>query len=301
MTQSPYSRFKARSIIWWQITGLIVFTILLALVKDFVQLDEETDSNLLLIAIYLCESGWIYYVSKKAGIDVWELIRKGERVNPYLLFGLVPLLVLLSIGVGLLLGYVLSYTFPSLLTSDWFQGKSYPSSSTYPVLNRVLDILSTLLFAPIVEEVIFRGMFLNRWTTKWNIRRAILLSSFFFATLHPWVNASSFVFGLCMCLLYLKSRTLFIPILAHVLNNAIALMFELFIPGSEITTENAVEEYRSWVWLGIVCLAISLPPILLFIYRNYPAKDETTPHTIAKESEPPEPIEFATTTNTPYG
>jgi membrane protease YdiL (CAAX protease family) len=236
MIGNPYSRFKARSILWWQIIGLFAFELVLALVKNFIQLDEETESNILSVFTYFCLCGWIYYIANKAGIDVRGLISNGEGVKLYILFGLVLLLVILSVGSGLLFGYLLSYLSPGLLTSEWFQGKSYPSPSSFPLLNRLLDALTLVLCAPIIEEIIFRGIFLNRWTTKWNIRRAILLSSFFFAILHTGIM-SSFLFGLCMCLLYLKSRTLFIPIIAHFLNNAIALGFDLFTTDSDSATE----------------------------------------------------------------
>jgi membrane protease YdiL (CAAX protease family) len=299
MIGNPYSRFKARSILWWQIIGLFAFELVLALVKNFIQLDEETESNILSVFIYICLCGWIYYIANQAGIDVRGLISNGEGVKPYILFGLVLLLVILSVGSGLLFGYLLSYLSPALLTSEWFQGKSYPSPSSFPLLNRLLDALTLVLCAPIVEEIIFRGIFLNRWTTKWNIRRAILLSSFFFAILHTGF-VSSFLFGLCMCLLYLKSHTLFIPIIAHFLNNVIALGFGMFTTDSDSATENVVEAYRSALWLGIVCLAISLPPILLFIYRNYPPKGTATPHLVAEEDELSEPVESVTTMNTPY-
>jgi uncharacterized protein len=300
MTPFPYSRFKARSILWWVIVGFFAYGMVSEIVKEFVQFDEETESNIASVFFYVWLCGWIYYISIRAGIDVRGLIRKGEGVKPYILFGLVILLVLLSAGSTLLLGYLLSYLSPSLLTSEWFQGESYPTPSSFPLLNRVLDALTLVLFAPIVEEVIFRGIFLNRWTTRWNIRAAVMLSSFFFAILHAGL-VSAFIFGLCMSLLYLKSRTLFIPILAHFLNNMIALVLGLFVTDSDNTTENVIGSFRSAVWLGIACLVISLPPILLFIYRNYPAKGTATPHMAVDEDEWFEQLDRVATLRTPYG
>jgi uncharacterized protein len=301
MIGNPYSRFKARSIIWWMLLGLFALGTMFAIVEYFIPLDDQTETELygMFINLWLC--GWIYYVANKAEINVRELIGKGEGVKPYILFGLVILLVIFSVGSFYLLGYLLSYISPSVLTSEWFQEKSYPSPPAFPLLNRLLDTLSLVLFAPIIEEVIFRGIFLNRWTTKWNIRAAILLSSFFFSILHMGGLVGAFFFALCMSLLYLKSRTLFIPIIAHIFNNTIALGFDLFFTDPDSSTENVVEAYRSAIWVSLVCLAISLPPILLFLYRNYPAKGAATPHMVVEESEVSELVDSEIPVRAPYG
>src|SRR5215212_8794099 len=121
MIKYPFSQFKARSILLWLIVGIFAFGMVLGALEPVFKFDEKTESNLITIFVYLTLCGWIYYVSNKAGIDVKELVKKGERVKPYIVFGLVLSLAIFSVGSSLLLGYLLSYIIPSLLTSEWFQ------------------------------------------------------------------------------------------------------------------------------------------------------------------------------------
>ena len=49
----------------------------------------------------------------------------------------------------------------------------------------VVEIISLCVLAPIIEEVAFRGVILHRWTRKFGLRKAILLSSLVFGVVHP--------------------------------------------------------------------------------------------------------------------
>ena len=52
---------------------------------------------------------------------------------------------------------------------------------------------------------------------------AIIISSILFGALHSYGNIiSAFVFGVCMCIIYLKTKNILTCILAHFLNNLLA-------------------------------------------------------------------------------
>jgi hypothetical protein len=80
--------------------------------------------------------------------------------------------------------------------------------------------------APFVEELLFRGILLHRWARRWGTARAVIATSVLFAVLHgEWVG--HFLFGVAMCALYLRTRTLWLPILAHALSNFVVSLFTL--------------------------------------------------------------------------
>lgn len=86
----------------------------------------------------------------------------------------------------------------------------------------VLGFLSIVLVSPIAEELIFRGIFLNKLKLIIPTVFAILISSLLFASLHSLGSIfSAFIFAICMALLYLKSDNILVPIFAHFLNNFI--------------------------------------------------------------------------------
>ena len=85
------------------------------------------------------------------------------------------------------------------------------------------SLIGTILISPIAEELIFRGIILNRLKLVISVPMSILVSSLCFGALHSYGNIiSAFVFGLCMCILYIKTNNILIPISAHIMNNFFA-------------------------------------------------------------------------------
>ena len=86
----------------------------------------------------------------------------------------------------------------------------------------IFSLVSVVLISPVAEELMFRGVFLNKLRLIVPTLFAILISSLLFASLHSFGSiTSAFVFGICMALLYLKTDNILVPILAHFLNNLI--------------------------------------------------------------------------------
>ena len=97
-----------------------------------------------------------------------------------------------------------------------------PVKSIYLGFFGILSFISIILVSPIAEELIFRGIFLNKLRLIVPTVFAILISSLLFASLHSFGSIfSAFIFAVCMAILYLKSENIFVPILGHFLNNLI--------------------------------------------------------------------------------
>ena len=85
-------------------------------------------------------------------------------------------------------------------------------------------ILTTVIVAPVLEEVLFRGMILGSLRESGNTVRAVVLSSLIFGIIHiiPQQVVNAFVVGLILGLVYVRTGSLFAVILIHALNNAVA-------------------------------------------------------------------------------
>ena len=84
-------------------------------------------------------------------------------------------------------------------------------------------LIATIIISPISEELIFRGVFLNRLRLAVPLTFAILISSLLFAALHSFGSIfSAFIFAICVAILYLKTDNIFVPMFAHFLNNLFA-------------------------------------------------------------------------------
>jgi hypothetical protein len=143
-----------------------------------------------------------------------------------------------------ILNIFISYGF--LYLSD-FISPIFPSFAVLPAghvtSNSILtlSLIATIFVSPIAEELIFRGVFLNRLKLIVPPIFAVLVSSLLFASLHSYGSIiSAFIFALCMAVLYLKTDNILVPIFAHFLNNLIAEVIVFIDRGNVLFTNDAV-------------------------------------------------------------
>ena len=97
-----------------------------------------------------------------------------------------------------------------------------------------LILFQALIYAPIVEELLFRGLIYNLLALK-SKRLGWILSSFSFALIHVfgsislgqfedlWFIPTYFVLGYLLNRAYIETKSLHVTILAHFLNNVLGL------------------------------------------------------------------------------
>ena len=91
----------------------------------------------------------------------------------------------------------------------------------------LLNAIGSIIFAPIIEELVFRGVLFNRLKIRTGIIPAMLISSFLFGIGHDFGGiTSAFLFGMCMCILYLKTDNILVPMSVHFINNVVATLLE---------------------------------------------------------------------------
>ena len=148
--------------------------------------------------------------------DILDVFSK-DSIRSILL--VVVLNIFMSYGILYLSNYIIT-TFPALN----FLVK-FPLSSVYlnNSLNLAFGVIAIIVISPICEELIFRGVMLNRLKLFVPTKFAILITSLLFASLHTFGSiTSAFIFAMCMAILYLKTDNIFVPIFAHFLNNLLA-------------------------------------------------------------------------------
>ena len=88
----------------------------------------------------------------------------------------------------------------------------------------LLPFINTVVIAPIVEELYFRGLVLPAFTKKYGWIAGVLISSGAFAILHlqPNVIIYTFVLGLVLSFFYIRLKSIIPGIIFHMINNFVA-------------------------------------------------------------------------------
>ncbi|MGD1858261.1 MAG: lysostaphin resistance A-like protein [Leptolyngbyaceae cyanobacterium] len=210
--------------------------------------------------------------------------RAGLSINR--LFGRVPrfpigygLLLIVSVFIfslssSLLLFYPISLLAPGFVEERLSQ-QLFDIETAFPTLYKGLILFVAIVFAPLTEEFIFRGVLLQRWAVRWNLPVGIILSSVLFGLLHENNPLGLTMFGIVMALLYIRSHSLWVPIIAHALNNIVAVTPELLFPSAETFK---LEDLQQGWWMGVVGLCLAAPTLIHFIYNSWPKKTIQPPY-----------------------
>ncbi len=226
--------------------------------------------------------GWMAWLGGRRGVALGQVLGAFPPSHPWFqLIAIVLGILGFSLGSFILSASGLALVAPGAVESllqDISGQPVVPSQGDAGL--RLLSIVTLVVVAPIVEEMFFRGLLLQRWAVKWGIRPAILVSSLLFGCLHANPVGLT-MFGLLMAVIYIRSRQLWVTILAHSLNNSIAVLLSEFSAGGQATGQAAELTLKTlqdgWL-IGLVLVGVTLPGLMVYLYRNWPISDAMTPY-----------------------
>lgn len=143
----------------------------------------------------------------------------------------------------------------------------------------ISNIMVFAVLAGICEEFLFQGALqplMMKWTKSPHV--GILLTAFIFSVLHFQFYGfiPRFMLGVYLGYLFYWSRSLWLPILAHILHNALSILIDFTLQGRGIDTDNMqFTDVHGSIPVTIACTLASAMAIV-YIWRTY--KDETVDH-----------------------
>lgn len=86
--------------------------------------------------------------------------------------------------------------------------------------------MKVVIVAPIVEELIFRGLILQGFRRNYNAVVSVVMSALLFALFHlnPWQFPATFVLGLLLGWIMLRTNNIILAIVGHSINNFLVLI-----------------------------------------------------------------------------
>ena len=289
LVSPPFDRLRARVIL----PAIPVATLLLLVPAMLIPAVRPLAESLM--GAMLIFDGAIVLVlliaAHRAGLDWNRLLGPTPPNTEWSLASIALPLMALSYGGFWLFWQPLSFLAPDLVQSYALEG--LPDLLTRGNPGRLfLDIVVVVVVAPVVEEILFRGILLHRWAARWGMTAGVILSSALFAILHIEL-IGHFFFGVVMAALYVRTGSLWMPILAHVANNALVVALTLpdTLRGTEPTIPTIAEFRAEWP-MGLAALIIGAAGLAWYWRRYGPRGAWRLPYMIAAPA--PAPLELAT-------
>lgn len=251
---------RSRWLLLWAIVGSLLLLGGLGIVTGL--LGVPADDELPGVLLYVPIAAWVLVmVGGRAGVDLQVMFR-WPRLGVYwwVVAGMLVVQFLFSIAAVTLTQLVA----PGL--DDALAGVGQG--------NILLAVLGLVILPPLVEETVFRGVLVERFTVKWNLVAAILVSAGLFGILHVDPVGAG-VFGVVTTLLYLRTGSLWPGILIHLANNLVALV-SMRLVGSDV--DAPAPELGEALGTAAVLAALSVPFLAWFVWTHWPRRGQPTPY-----------------------
>ena len=259
------------------LSGMIIFGAVAVWLPIVLKLNENSRNYIYVVqtvsslGLFLCPALLFSYCnSKKLFAYSWA-----DKTTSVSLIGIVILLSLFILPIIAFLGYFNEQlALPETLKNIeiWMKNMEEANKNLLKTLTDnsnlfilILNIVVMALFPALFEEFLFRGT-LQPFFTNWfqNKHLAILLTAFIFSFIHFQFYGfiPRFLLGIYLGYLLVWGKSLWLPIVAHFLHNALSLFFDFVAQrkGIDLDTVNPSETvgFYPLVLVCVMCVATGI-------------------------------------------
>ncbi len=140
-------------------------------------------------------------------------------------------------------------------------------------------ILTTVVAAPVLEEIFFRGLVLERLSTRWCAPAAVGASALLFGLAHAPIlpqMVSAVIVAVVWGYIYLMTRSLVPMIVMHAINNGLAYI-QLQILGTQVPDTREMIGSDAAYWAVYAVSAAILVASIAFMARKTRTKTQEIP------------------------
>ena len=143
------------------------------------------------------------------------------------------------------------------------------------ITNDIYSLITVAFLAPVLEEIIFRGIILNGLLKNYSPIKAIVWSAALFGIVHlnPWQFIGAFIIGLVIGWIYWKTNSIIPGILIHFVNNFTASMVMMFSNDVNATTKQLFGGDFNYL-MAYVFSAIIITLSFLYLYNTFNKKEK---------------------------
>jgi membrane protease YdiL (CAAX protease family) len=145
----------------------------------------------------------------------------------------------------------------------------------------IFAFLLLVIAAPILEELLFRGIILDGLLKKYSPLTAILISSLLFglAHLNPWSFINGLIIGTFSGWIYYKTRSVLPSIIIHASANLSGFLFKYFVDVNSLMNDSLVKIYGGVtnLILSIICSIIIVSVCIYFLIKEFNKESALVP------------------------
>ncbi|SCM92807.1 Uncharacterized protein BWINRASL_01016 [Bacillus mycoides] len=255
---NPFQTMRARYF-------LIVFALLILIARSSNELLENTfhiqnSSFINTLIFYILPIIWLFYGYRKHRVSFSLFINRNEAFNLVQVFYIAIMLCIFSYGYLILYMYSFAWITPDFIMNALHE-PIIDSTGGY-----VYQFIMVVFIAPIVGEFVFRGFLLQRFAVKWGTSIAMIVVALLFACLHvDFLGAV--VFSIVLSIVYIRTKSLLMPIAIHMLNNAFVLSSSFLISREKIMSFADFSNYTTF-FPGLIIFMAGLNLVLIFLFMN---------------------------------
>jgi membrane protease YdiL (CAAX protease family) len=175
---------------------------------------------------------WIVYSIRKnkTNDNSFNTIIENKRIIPFLIVGTVALLLGIISPISNLI------PMPESVKQVFMDFGSQTG---------IFAFLLMVIAAPILEELIFRGIILDGLLRKYSPIKSIFISSFLFGIVHlnPWQFVTGLIIGIFSGWIYYRTKSLLPSIIIHATANLSGFILRYFIDIDASMDESLIEMY----------------------------------------------------------
>lgn len=197
--------------------GIMGFTILIPIVfAPIMMLKPVIGKELVTLITYVFDFFavfmLIYFIrKKKTGERAINLNLKNIKILPLIVLGM------LGLGIGITDPLANLIPMPEFVKTMFLDAIGNPNIYTFTTL---------VIAAPILEELIFRGIMLDGLLKRYSPLKSILISSLLFGIVHlnPWQFIGAMILGSFLGWIYYKTKSVVPTIIMHSVNNLVGFL-----------------------------------------------------------------------------
>ena len=246
----------------WRVAGtIILFSILFIPIKMI--FETTLGKELTFLIYYVLTMGITFVIIHR------KRINRQETSNYDFGIGSIKIILLLcfttvAIQIGIKFPIISQIPMPDYVQKIFLDDGS--STGVY-------SFITIVIAAPILEELIFRGIILNGLLKSYSPLKSIIISSLLFGLVHlnPWQFIGASIGGILSGWVYFKTKKITLPIIIHMTNNLLAFLGQYFSSRNVNLTKSISSEYSLTELYGgttnlIVILTVAITIALSSIY-----------------------------------